>query len=243
MKNDEIVKLDNGLYEVFWKSGGSSLAAIGCNRSGARWIAPSNWTNIGTAYYHWDWVLRVEKIDVDYISHKSAALKEAEVWRKNAENRSSKNICSQISFMNYDKGTGSLPALSDKVESCYLGDSYKDGHYTGVVGGFAADGICIVILDKPIDGVMAVSMPSVCLRKVIKKTQKITINVDENFLDVGPTLTECDCAVSCKCSEPGLMEILIQYYQQAFDNNTSKLLAAAYVKKAFEIDKEALINN
>lgn len=32
-----------GLYRVFWKSGGSSMAAIGGDASGGRWIAPSNW--------------------------------------------------------------------------------------------------------------------------------------------------------------------------------------------------------
>ena len=34
-----------GLYEIFWKSGGSSLAAIGNLHSGNRWIAPINWTS------------------------------------------------------------------------------------------------------------------------------------------------------------------------------------------------------
>lgn len=34
-----------GLYEIFWKSGGSSLAAIGNMKNGIRWIAPTNWTS------------------------------------------------------------------------------------------------------------------------------------------------------------------------------------------------------
>ena len=34
-----------GLYEVFWKSGGSSVATIGMTYDGTRWIAPSNWCN------------------------------------------------------------------------------------------------------------------------------------------------------------------------------------------------------
>ncbi len=32
-----------GLYRVHWKSGGSSLAAIGMGANGNRWIAPTNW--------------------------------------------------------------------------------------------------------------------------------------------------------------------------------------------------------
>ena len=34
----------HGLYEIFWKEGGSSLAAIGSLYDGTRWIAPINWT-------------------------------------------------------------------------------------------------------------------------------------------------------------------------------------------------------
>lgn len=40
MKNCEL-----GLYEVFWKSGGSSIASIGNMHNGVRWVAPTNWTS------------------------------------------------------------------------------------------------------------------------------------------------------------------------------------------------------
>lgn len=33
----------DGLYRVFWKSGGMSLCAIGFNSDGSNWIAPTNW--------------------------------------------------------------------------------------------------------------------------------------------------------------------------------------------------------
>lgn len=33
-----------GIYTVFWKSGGTSIAAIGMTESGSRWIAPINWS-------------------------------------------------------------------------------------------------------------------------------------------------------------------------------------------------------
>lgn len=36
-----------GLYRVHWKSGGSSLAAIGQMHDGNRWIAPTNWLSPG----------------------------------------------------------------------------------------------------------------------------------------------------------------------------------------------------
>lgn len=43
MKLKDLRQLPNGLYTVHWKSGGSSLAAVGCNDSGVKWIAPTNW--------------------------------------------------------------------------------------------------------------------------------------------------------------------------------------------------------
>lgn len=39
----ESMQLPLGLYRIFWKSGGSSLASIGMLENGRRWIAPCNW--------------------------------------------------------------------------------------------------------------------------------------------------------------------------------------------------------
>lgn len=39
----EFNKLPPGLYEIYWKTGGSSLAAIGNDEHGHRWLAPINW--------------------------------------------------------------------------------------------------------------------------------------------------------------------------------------------------------
>ena len=39
-----------GLYQIYWESGGSSLAAIGMDREGNRWMAPTNWTSGSTNY-------------------------------------------------------------------------------------------------------------------------------------------------------------------------------------------------
>lgn len=43
MTRVEAKKLRPGLYEIFWKSGGSSLAAVGRDRDGNAWFAPTNW--------------------------------------------------------------------------------------------------------------------------------------------------------------------------------------------------------
>lgn len=43
MKINELDKLKNGLYKVYWKSGGYSLAAKGCDGSGKAWFAFTNW--------------------------------------------------------------------------------------------------------------------------------------------------------------------------------------------------------
>lgn len=41
---DQLDDVPFGLYEIFWKSGGSSLASVGNLSDGVRWIAPVNWT-------------------------------------------------------------------------------------------------------------------------------------------------------------------------------------------------------
>ncbi len=41
----EMLNCDLGLYIVSWKSGGSSLAAVGNHHNGDRWLAPVNWTS------------------------------------------------------------------------------------------------------------------------------------------------------------------------------------------------------
>lgn len=43
MNKQEFYNLRLGLYKIFWKSGGHSVAAVGNSRSGVRWIAPCNW--------------------------------------------------------------------------------------------------------------------------------------------------------------------------------------------------------
>lgn len=42
-------KLPLGVYRIYWKSGGSSLAAIGNDEQGHRWLAPCNWLSPMTA--------------------------------------------------------------------------------------------------------------------------------------------------------------------------------------------------
>jgi hypothetical protein len=57
----DIKNCDLAIYEVFWKSGGSSVASIGYDQAGNRWMAPTNWLN-GSV------MLDDERIDdIDYI--------------------------------------------------------------------------------------------------------------------------------------------------------------------------------
>jgi hypothetical protein len=45
MQSDrDLDKLPIGIYRVYWQSGGSSLASVGMDYTGKRWIAPTNWT-------------------------------------------------------------------------------------------------------------------------------------------------------------------------------------------------------
>lgn len=63
MKRRFYEDLPHGFYEIFWKSGGSSKAAVGSLPDGRRWMAPINWVGgMGTA--DWDGVISVKRLDV-----------------------------------------------------------------------------------------------------------------------------------------------------------------------------------
>lgn len=53
-----------GIYLVHWKSGGASLASIGCDESGARWLAPTNWLHPGKLQDHFNDIAMLEKLEV-----------------------------------------------------------------------------------------------------------------------------------------------------------------------------------
>ena len=61
MKRAEVQKLKHGLYRVWWKSGGNSLAAVGSFANGARWIMPTNWISFGNGNHRhiWEKIKRV----------------------------------------------------------------------------------------------------------------------------------------------------------------------------------------
>lgn len=62
MSPSEVMKLDHGLYRIFWTDcEGSSVAAIGSDSGGNRWMAPTNWVVVPG--FDWSEVLRVEKIN------------------------------------------------------------------------------------------------------------------------------------------------------------------------------------
>ena len=46
MTKREFKKLWPGIYRVWWKGGGTSVAAIGKLHNGDAWIAPANWTGL-----------------------------------------------------------------------------------------------------------------------------------------------------------------------------------------------------
>jgi hypothetical protein len=52
MTKQAVQKLPLGLYRIFWKSGGSSLAAVGNDYAGKRWFAPVNWIGFKVKTYH-----------------------------------------------------------------------------------------------------------------------------------------------------------------------------------------------
>lgn len=43
MNKQEVKNLNAGLYRIWWKDGGNSLASIGICGNGDKWVAPINW--------------------------------------------------------------------------------------------------------------------------------------------------------------------------------------------------------
>lgn len=43
MTVEESQQLDHGIYRIFWRDGGSSVASVGSAADGTRWFMPSNW--------------------------------------------------------------------------------------------------------------------------------------------------------------------------------------------------------
>lgn len=59
MTKEEIKKYPLGIFKVYWKSGGSSIAAIGQIENGDRWLAPCNWVHTTEDQHIWS---KVEKV-------------------------------------------------------------------------------------------------------------------------------------------------------------------------------------
>lgn len=60
--------LQPGLYRIYWKSGGHSLASVGILHDGSRWYAPCNWTSDPRMKVvcdnDWSFVERVQRIEL-----------------------------------------------------------------------------------------------------------------------------------------------------------------------------------
>jgi len=58
MTREQVQRLQNGVYRVDWKGGGSSVATVGTLYDGTRFLCPSNWTSrrpvgvVTTRYWH-----------------------------------------------------------------------------------------------------------------------------------------------------------------------------------------------
>lgn len=46
MNQRQVKDLPHGLYILYWKTGGYSLASVGSDASGRRWFAPTNWITV-----------------------------------------------------------------------------------------------------------------------------------------------------------------------------------------------------
>ena len=65
MTKEQANAIEHGLYRLFWKSGGTSLASVGSLYDGTHWFAPTNWTSPtagGIASTDWRKIDKVEPI-------------------------------------------------------------------------------------------------------------------------------------------------------------------------------------
>ncbi len=53
--------LELGIYRLYWKDGGMSVAAVGQNESGDFWYAPADWTS-GIPCFDWDKVAVIKQV-------------------------------------------------------------------------------------------------------------------------------------------------------------------------------------
>ena len=61
MNYSDVQELKHGIYRIHWKEGGSSLAAVGSDVAGNRWLAATNWVSGSTtSTTRWE--------EVDYIT-------------------------------------------------------------------------------------------------------------------------------------------------------------------------------
>lgn len=60
MKKSEVKNLNHGLYQIYWKDGGSSLASVGSDESGNRWYSPTNWITVPS--FNWKNIKSVRSI-------------------------------------------------------------------------------------------------------------------------------------------------------------------------------------
>lgn len=51
-----------GIYRIYWKDGGESLAAVGVKKDGARWLAPTNWVEPSDDIMNWMSVDRIDRV-------------------------------------------------------------------------------------------------------------------------------------------------------------------------------------
>jgi hypothetical protein len=69
MRKADFQATPQGLYLIYWKGGGSSLAAVGQRNNGDNWLAPCNWitpdlSNDFDGYGRslWSQILRMEQV-------------------------------------------------------------------------------------------------------------------------------------------------------------------------------------
>ncbi len=87
--------LNPGLYTIFWKSGGSSQAAIGMMENGQRWIAPTNWIRPGTYPNAGEWaeIDRAELISPSASAEIEALRVENETLKQERDQLQSSHDC------------------------------------------------------------------------------------------------------------------------------------------------------
>lgn len=86
MTRAQVELLRDGVYVLYWVSGGLSVAAVGSNEAGDKWFTPTNWITVPS--YDWSTVDSADLITTQELERESRHEQQRQQWNADAEDQS-----------------------------------------------------------------------------------------------------------------------------------------------------------